>query len=137
MDISKVWQDFGRNTETGKLLYQLYGQKFRPTISVPVPKKRKQPQKQEEKPKTSQFKERIAKIDYPEVQKKPTNTFAKVDLIPKRKSQVEIESELEKIKAIQRQIPKVAPKNRVAEIGFCLNRKAARLLRIREKHNFP
>jgi hypothetical protein len=107
--MGRVWKEFGKQTEAGKLLYQLYGVRYRPDNFVNYPKlkvKTKEEKEYEEKLKsqrpksTTKIVNAVNKIDYPEINpnKYSRYKFAKVDLIPKRKNENNIKEELQKIK---------------------------------------
>ena len=43
MELNRVWKEFGKQTESGKLLYDLYGVRFRPEKFVNYPKLKAKP----------------------------------------------------------------------------------------------
>lgn len=105
--MERVWREFGKHTNAGKLLYDLYGVKFKPEEHINYPKittTRKEPLKIEnevEKNKTKRNKtsEKIlSKISYPKIEMKKPKQYHKIDLIYKRKNQNEIMKDFEKIK---------------------------------------
>ena len=105
--LDRVWRQFGKQTEAGKLLYDLYGVRFRPENFVNYPKLRTKPKEEiniQEKTKmsrpksSSNLKKAAEKINYPEVNMKREYKFNKVDFIPKRRKENVIKSELEQIK---------------------------------------
>jgi hypothetical protein len=107
-NLDRVWKQFGKNTNAGKLLYDLYGVKFKPEqhISYPDLKKNKSiknyngngpiisnidPNKRAK----SSVRERMQRIEYPELQRKYTSKYSKIDFIPKRKNEKIILQEIE------------------------------------------
>lgn len=126
-NLDRVWKHFGKNTNAGKLLYDLYGIRYKPEqhISYPDLKKNKiiKPlldQKQEEKKRArSSAQNRIQLIEYPDLTKKYVSKYSKVDFIPKRKNEFIIKQEIEaeKIQMIKNsQIKRNFPTNRKYEI---------------------
>ena len=106
-DLERVWREFGKQTEAGKLLYDLYGMRYRPEKFVNYPKLKtkgkdeKENLKQAERAKSSSnLKIAANKIDYPSVQKKSIYAkMSKVDLIPRRRKEKEIKNEIKEIKS--------------------------------------
>jgi hypothetical protein len=108
--LDRVWKEFGKQTEAGKLLYDLYGVRFRPERFVKYPKikVKTNEEKLREKEiamvnntraKSSSMRNAVKKIDYPELNtNKYTYKYNKVDFIPKRKKENVIKQELEQIK---------------------------------------
>jgi Uncharacterised protein family (UPF0193) len=96
MKTDDLWKLYGKETEAGKLLYKIYG-KGANTVKINYPKPKPRPKSQAE----TEDKERkipVSKtvIEYPSVKK--TQNLPKihmVDLIPKRKPEVEIRKEIE------------------------------------------
>jgi len=95
---TELWKVFGRESEAGKLLFSLYRNGKPPKIDYPKPK---------QKPKTAMSTEsqRIVKpcpqktlINYPEMPKPVEKKIHAVDLIPKRKNQVDIQKEIDDFK---------------------------------------
>lgn len=101
-DLDRVWKEFGKQTQAGKLLYDLYGVRFRPDKFVNYPKlKMKEKEEKVERAKSSSnLKQAVQKVSYPEPEiKKSKYTFHKVDFIPKRKKEEVIKKEIEGIKS--------------------------------------
>jgi hypothetical protein len=105
--MERIWKEFGKNTQAGKILYELYGIGFKPEehINYPkiIPKQKDKEKEHKEAVKSTTHREKkienISKINYPELNKKSNfPSIAKVDLIKKRRNQVEIQKELDKIK---------------------------------------
>lgn len=101
--MERIWKEFGKNTQAGKILYELYGVGFKPEEHINYPKiiPKKAVTKEVIKPITHRAKtsENISKINYPDINNKPYYPpIAKVDLIKKRKNQVMIQKEIEQIK---------------------------------------
>lgn len=90
--LEHLWKDFGRESEAGKLLFQLYRIPNKPHINYPPVKTTKKPlpfevskTKSKEKP----------QIEYPEQTKPSRPKFHPIDFVPKRKSQQVIQEEIE------------------------------------------
>lgn len=117
--MERVWKHFGKNTEAGKLLYDLYGVGFKPEDHIKYPKltMKKKTEIIPDKPKTYRNKtsDKLSKIQYPELNKQIINVVHKIDIIPKRKPQEEIIKELNKIK-IENKPPVENYKNRKQQI---------------------
>ena len=98
--LDRVWKEFGKQTQAGKLLYDLYGVRYRPEKFVNYPKLNMKPkEKKTRPPSTSKLKTAVKKIEYPEVTTyKPSYKFNKVDFIPKRRKENVIRMELDSIK---------------------------------------
>jgi hypothetical protein len=107
--MDRVWKEFGKQTEAGKLLYDLYGVRFRPERFVKYPKLKMKTEEEklleDKKNKTVKpgqaVREAARKIDYPDVnpyRNKSNYKFSKIDLIPKRKNEAAIKKELDVIK---------------------------------------
>jgi hypothetical protein len=98
--LDRVWKQFGKQTQAGKLLYDLYGVRYRPEKFVNYPKLVMKQKVVTERPSSStKLKNAVQKINYPEViNYKPQIQLSKVDLIPKRKKENVIKKELENIK---------------------------------------
>jgi hypothetical protein len=98
--LDRVWKQFGKQTQAGKLLYDLYGVRYRPEKFVNYPKLVMKSKTVTERPtSTTKLKNAVEKINYPELNNyKPTVKLNKVDLIPKRKKEVVIKREIECIK---------------------------------------
>jgi len=105
--LNKAWKEFGKQTEAGKLLYQLYGVRYRPDKLINYPKLKvktnEEKQKEEINKKRQNSSKKISdavhKIDYPDMKRnRSTYKFNKIDLIPKRKKENEIKKEIYEIK---------------------------------------
>ncbi|CAG9328322.1 unnamed protein product [Blepharisma stoltei] len=91
-NLENLWRDFGRESEAGKLLFQLYRIPNKPNIYYPPVKTAKKPlpceiskSKTKEKP----------QIEYPEMNKPQSRPkIHPIDLIPKRKSKDVIKEEI-------------------------------------------
>lgn len=119
-NINTIWREFGKNSQAGKLLYELYGVSNKPTINVPVPKKKSLtnnslPTTQSRGKSMPKPQKAAMEINYPEPKKKFVPTLHKVDMIYKRKSEMQIREEMEKEKA-RFQLPINPPKNRKHDI---------------------
>jgi hypothetical protein len=105
-DLDRVWKEFGKQTEAGKLLYELYGVRFRPDKFVKYPKLKLKSKEElnsntnKDRPKSSNnLKNAAKKINYPDLDGyKNIPTYNKVDFIPKRKKQNVIQQEIDDIK---------------------------------------
>jgi len=126
-NLDRVWKHFGKNTNAGKLLYDLYGIRYKPEQHINYPdisKIKKYVNKADEKAEEikrakSSAQNRIQNIDYPDLRKKYTSKYSKVDFIPKRKNEFVIrqEMEIEKQQMIKNsQMKRNFPSNRKMEI---------------------
>ncbi len=118
-NINTVWREFGKHSEAGKLLFELYGVKNKPTVDIPIPKAKSKtntalPMQSRGKsvPRPLQA---TQKINYPEPKKKPQPTFSKIDFVVKRKPEHQIREEME-IEKKRFNLPINPPKNRKADI---------------------
>jgi hypothetical protein len=127
-DLTRAWKEFGKHTEAGKMLYNLFGVKFRPDqfVNYPKLKLKSQEEKEEEIYKnnmraksSSKVKAAASKIDYSLPIKNPKYKFSKVDFIPKRKKEAVIKTELENIKS---SMIDASSKNK--NVKMAVNRKA-------------
>ena len=89
-DNADIHKKFGRETDVGKMLYGLYGQKQKPKIDYP---------KVQTKPRVEQPKEvkpcpQKTVIEYPE-EPRPDRQYHMIDFVPKRKAGQEILADLE------------------------------------------
>jgi hypothetical protein len=105
--LNRVWKEFGKQTEAGKLLYELYGVRYRPEkfVNYPKPKLKsdielKKDQLLQQRQKSSnKIINAVNKIDYPNIQRRNSSyRINKIDLIPKRKKETDIKKELNDIK---------------------------------------
>lgn len=116
-DLERVWKEFGKHSEAGKLLYELYGVRYRPDKYVNYPKlKLKIKEEKEKQIKVSAFKEAAKKIDYSLPHKPVYSQFSKLDFIPKRKKETAIKKELESIKSSMKPIQSGIVVNRKKQI---------------------
>jgi len=96
---SDLWKIYGRESEAGKMLFKLFGKgPSSIKIDYPKPKTEKKPLPWEEPRKKGDFiPASKTVIDYPELKSnaKPLPRVHAVDLIPKRKNEVEIKREIE------------------------------------------
>lgn len=108
-NLERVWKHFGKNTNAGKLLYDLYGIRYKPEQHINYPelkkfnsknnfKKQQEDKETKEKRAKSSAIQRIQNIDYPDLRKKYVSKYSKVDFIPKRKNEQVIRQEIEKEK---------------------------------------
>ena len=119
--LDTVWKEFGKHSVAGKLLYDLYGVKYKPHVNYPTLKVKTKDEKKNEKEeelnkKRAKSSNKIYKIQYPDMNKKKFLNFAKVDLIPKRRKEKEIKKQIEIMKN-NIEPPKNNPNNRKAQIG--------------------
>ena len=112
LDMERVWKEFGKNTEAGKLLYNIYGVKYRPENHINYPKLIMKTPEMREKERLE--KERIKqeranrlikatqKIDYNQglrhYQPLRYNPYGQVDYMPHRKNQKQIQREIDLMK---------------------------------------
>lgn len=126
-NLDRVWKHFGKNTNAGKLLYDLYGIKYKPEQHINYPElkknhtiKQKVDEKEEQNKRAkSSAQNRIQMIEYPDLRKKYVSKYSKVDFIPKRKNEYLIKQEIEaeKMQMIKNsQIKRNFPSNRKMEI---------------------
>ena len=111
--LNRVWKEFGKQTEAGKILYELYGVRYRPDkfVNYPKPKLKsdlelkKDILTQQRQKSSKKYIDAVNKIDYPNIQRRNSSyRINKIDLIPKRKKETEIKKELNDIKqSIQRE----------------------------------
>ena len=111
-DLQRVWKEFGKHTEAGKLLYNIYGSKYRPEQHIKYPKlKLKTPEMKEQerlekerlkKEKQNKIAKAANKIDYTsglrQYQGNVYNPYGRVDYIPHRKNEQQIKQELNAMK---------------------------------------
>jgi len=119
-NINTVWREFGKHSEAGKLLFDLYGVKHKPTINIPVPKQKSKtntalPTAQSRGKSVQRPMQAALTINYPETKKKVQPQISKIDMIVKRKPEQQIRDEMEKEKE-RFQLPINPPKNRKADI---------------------
>jgi len=105
LNLERIWKHFGKNTTSGKLLYELYGVNFRPENHIKYPKIIKTIKKTNETkeiiPKSSRIertKQVLSQINYPLKEENNKRQFSKVDLIPKRKNYLQIEKDIKIMK---------------------------------------
>jgi len=96
---SDLWKIYGRESEAGKMLFKLFGKGPNSVkVDYPKPKTLKKPLPYQEPRKLPNMMP-VSKtvIEYPEIKtnKKPLPKIHAVDLIPKRKNEVEIKREIE------------------------------------------
>ena len=113
LDMQRVWKEFGKNTEAGKLLYNIYGVKYKPEDHITYPKlimktpemkERERLEKERLKQlKANKMKKATQQIDYNQglrrYQPQRYNPYGQVDFIPHRKNQKQIQKELDSIKS--------------------------------------
>ena len=112
LDMQRVWKEFGKNTEAGKLLYNIYGVKYKPENHINYPKLiMKSPEMRErERLEKERLKQERAnrllkatqKIDYNQglrhYQPQRYNPYGQVDFMPHRKNQRQIQREIDYMK---------------------------------------
>jgi hypothetical protein len=95
-ELQRAWKEFGKQTQAGKMLYDLYGVRYRPDQHISYPKQLKM------KPKVVEEKKEPAKraksISYPVMQKKPSRKINMIDICPKRKHLDDIKHDMDDIK---------------------------------------
>lgn len=96
---SDLWKIYGRESEAGKMLFKLFGKgPSSVKVDYPKPKTMKKPLPyQEPKKLPNLIPPSKTMIEYPELKsnKKPLPKIHAVDLIPKRKNEVEIKKEID------------------------------------------
>lgn len=111
-DLQRVWKEFGKHTEAGKLLYNIYGSKYRPEQHIKYPKlKLKTPEMKEQeriekerlkREKQNKIAKAANKIDYSsglrQYQGEVYNPYGRVDYIPHRKNEQQIKQEINVMK---------------------------------------
>ena len=121
MDLERVWKHFGKNTEAGKLLYQIYGVNYKPEDHINYPKLKINKNKQNINLSQNNNKSKrsvtvgkvLNKISYPSINK--TNVLKpvpKIDLIAKRKSKNKIQKDVAAIKEEAKKHPILNPLER-------------------------
>jgi hypothetical protein len=117
-ELQRAWKEFGKQTEAGKLLYELYGVRYRPEQHVNYPKNLKMKPKTEEV-KTTRPEKPTLKITYPEIRKKPSKPISMIDIIPRRKHHDDIKQQISEIKSELKKfkLEDKKPTNRKAEIS--------------------
>ena len=112
IDLQRVWKEFGKHTEAGKLLYNIYGVKYRPEDHIKYPKLiMKTPEmKERERLEKERIKEQnrnkmlkaSKKIDYTSglrhYMPQRYNPYGAVDYMPHRKNENQIKREMEVMK---------------------------------------
>ena len=112
LDMERVWKEFGKNTEAGKLLYNIYGVNYKPENHINYPKLvMKTPEmKERERLEKERIKQERAnrlikatqKIDYSQglrhYQPQRYNPYGQVDFMPHRKNQKQIQREIDYMK---------------------------------------
>jgi hypothetical protein len=112
VDMQRVWKEFGKHTEAGKLLYNIYGVKYNPEqhinypkliLKTPEMKERERLEKERLKEeKRNKMTKAARKIDYAQglrhYQPERYIPYGRVDFIPHRKNQNIIKYELDKMK---------------------------------------
>lgn len=106
--LGELWKVFGMNTQAGKSLYKMFGNKYKQKLQYPKPKTKKWSAAKAKKKtnmnnKYSKKCPQKTKIEYPPVttkadiaRRKRMKKFSKLDLLPKKKGKREIMIELEK-----------------------------------------
>lgn len=100
-DNSKLWKQFGRENDVGKMLFSLYSAPEKPKINYPPLKTKPRQETLQEEKKCPQK----TMIEYPEPAKKAYRKFHPVDFIPKRKAAEEILEQIEQDKNRPLQAP--------------------------------
>lgn len=91
---TKLWKQFGRETDVGKMLFSLYSAPEKPKINYPAVKTR--PRGESVGPPMEEKKcPQKTVIEYPEPQQKPRKKYHAIDFIPRRKGADEIQAEIE------------------------------------------
>lgn len=112
VDMERVWKEFGKHTEAGKLLYNIYGSKYRPEkhihypkliMKTPEMKERERLEKERQKQeKANKIAKAANKIDYSaglrQYQKETYNPYGRVDYMPHKKNEYQIRNEMDKMK---------------------------------------
>jgi len=119
-NINTVWREFGKHSEAGKLLFELYGIKHKPTVNIPQVKPKSKtssalPTTQSRGKSVPKPMQGALTINYPEPKRKFQPTLNKIDMIVKRKPESQIREEMETdLKRFK--LPINPPKNRKADI---------------------
>ena len=112
LNMERIWKEFGKNTEAGKLLYNIYGVKYRPENHINYPKlimktpemrkKEKMEQERLKQERANRLMKATQKIDYNQGLRhyppKRYNPYGQVDYLPHRKNQKQIQKELDYMK---------------------------------------
>ena len=141
-DLERVWKEFGKHTEAGKLLYNIYGSRYRPEKHIHYPKlilktpEMKEQERREKERQKLEKQNKIAKaankIDYSaglrQYQRDTYNPYGRVDYIPHRRNENQIKYELEMMKRQMNQ--KVKTNSRIGP-----NRKE-QIMKLQDKFEF-
>ena len=112
INMERVWKEFGKNTEAGKLLYNIYGVNYRPEnhinypkLIIKTPEMRERERLEKERLKQERANRLIKatqKIDYNQglrhYQRQRYNPYGQVDFMPHRKNQMQIQKEMDYMK---------------------------------------
>lgn len=107
-DLQRVWKEFGKHTEAGKMLYNIYGSRYRPEQHIKYPKlilktpemreKERLEKERLKREKQNKIMKAANQIDYSsglrQYQKDVYNPYGKVDYIPHRRNENQIKYEL-------------------------------------------
>ena len=81
--LDNMWKAFGRESEAGKILFQLYKAPNKPKINYPPVRTKKKPLPFEE----SKAKPRVqAQVNYPDMPQPKRHKFHPIDFVPKKKN---------------------------------------------------
>ena len=98
--MDNLWKDVGRDTEAGKLLFNLYPPSKKINYPAPKMKSKSVLQKEEEEKKRGGKKKKAcpqkAEIDYPAPQGPKRRKFHMIDFVPRKKNEKVIQHEMAK-----------------------------------------
>ena len=112
IDLQRVWKEYGKHTDAGKLLYNIYGVKYRPEDHIKYPKLIMKTPEMKERERLEKLRQKEAnrnkmlkaskKIDYTSglrhYQPQRYNPYGMVDYMPHRKNENKIKKEMEIMK---------------------------------------
>ena len=107
-DLQRVWKEFGKHTEAGKMLYNIYGARYRPEQHIKYPKlilktpemreKERIEKERKKREKENKITKAAKQIDYSsglrQYKRDAYNPYGRVDYIPHRRSENKIKYEL-------------------------------------------
>ncbi|CAI2377382.1 unnamed protein product [Moneuplotes crassus] len=118
--MDKLWKDVGRDTEAGKLLFNLYPPSSK--VSYPtVKKKSKQTLAKEEEEKKRGGKKKMAcpqkaEVEYPKLPAPKRRKWHMIDFVPRKKNEKVIKTELDKGKGVVKPRPGVDRKRMIDDL---------------------
>jgi hypothetical protein len=87
---TKLWKQFGRETDVGKMLFSLYSAPEKPKINYPPVKTKPRSESVGMPPQEEKKCPQKTIIDYPEPVRKAGKKYHAIDFVPRRKAADEI-----------------------------------------------